>query len=211
MWKMAALALLLAGCAAQGPTKAQSEARDINAAVDASLRQARECTDGIERSPEYERLSDRFTLRQPIPMEILADKRKPTEADIPLLLALHRQLATCRARSLQAWSVASPAFVTGAASTYAEGDLDFAKLVRRDISWGEYAEFSTQRSLRFRERYRDAAQRVNSGLNKEHAREMQERQAASRALNDWAAAQRAAAPVFTSCVYQGTVLSCASY
>lgn len=210
MWRIVVIALLLAGCAEQGLTKAESEARDIGLAIDRARKQTSQCADGIERSPAYEKLSDRITVGKP-PMTMLADKRKPTATDVPLLLEIHSQLAACRAQSIQLWALVHPTFVSGVATTYTEADIDFAKLVRRDISWGDYAQLSLERFGRFQSRYDAAAQRIKAGLDKSHDREMQERQAATRALGAWAQAQRAAFPIYTNCVYAGPILSCTSY
>jgi hypothetical protein len=210
MWKIVALALLVAACASERPTKAEGQASSITKALDSAHSQTAECVTGIERSPDYARLSDRFAFGPPS-MSMLADKRKPVETDIPPLLAIHRQLEVCRGQFLQGVGRAHPGFVTGVAATYAEADIDFAKLVRRDISWGEYAELSLRRATRYDARWQEAVQKVGAGVKAAHASEIEERNAASRALSAWAQAQRASLPVYTSCVYTGPVLSCSSY
>src|SRR5262245_28118592 len=130
------LLLVLAGCdREQGPTPAQKELRDMRLQIDSGGRQADECIGAIQRTPEYGQISDRFTLDSRSPMTILANKNKPGEADVPLLLTIHRQMSACQAQIIQNLNLAHPAFVTGAVQTFQEGDIDYARLTRREISW----------------------------------------------------------------------------
>ncbi|MBU6407977.1 MAG: hypothetical protein KGS44_12745 [Alphaproteobacteria bacterium] len=209
---IAALALLVTGCAApNGPTNAQREARDINLAVDQSRRQSAECADNIERSPDYRALTGRFVLGRP-PMDVLANRNRPTGDDVPLLLAVHKSLAACRADVLQRVSTIHPAFVTAAAETYTEADMDFARLVRREISYGQYAELSLARINRFDSRNRAAAEKIEASLGRAQAQEREDRQRATRVLQEWTNVQRTSLPTFTTCSFTtGNIVTCSSY
>lgn len=206
-----AVLLLAAACdQTRPPTAAERQSRDIGAAMDVVLRQSGQCIEGVRRGPEYQPLSDRYPLGQPT-MEMLTDTRRPTAADKPLLLALHRRLADCRVQNLRAMEAVHPAFVSILATSYTEADGDFAKLVRREISWGQFSQLAGERFERFRARYTQTAAQIKSGLDASHDSEMRERQAAGRALAEWSQAQRAALPITTDCVYVGRMLSCTSY
>lgn len=208
---IAAAVLALSGCVTdQSPTVAQREARDVASTLDEARRQAEDCTRRIESSAEYERLSDRFALRKPA-MAILADKRRPTESDSVTLLTIHKMVAACRSANIHMFGMAHPAYAEGLVVTFAEADIEFARLVRRDISWGQYAELIVQRNVRLDDRFREASQKVRSSLNESHAAEMRDRESAQRAFAAWAAAQRANLPVVTTCNYAGAMITCQSF
>lgn len=204
------LGMLLGGCVTRGPTAAEKQSGDITYSLDEAFRKLRACSDEVDRSPEYQRVSAKFTFGNP-PMTMLTDKSKPTEAEAQALMALHKMNAACRAEHLQALDMTHSAFVSVAVTSFAEADRDYAKLVKREISWGGYAELTVARRERLRARWKEAVNEISANLKDAHAKEIAGRQKAARALAAWTDAQRASLPVFTQCAYVTGGLTCTSF
>lgn len=123
---------------------------------------------------------------------------------------------------LQDFAKVHPAYAAVAAETYAAADQQYARLVRREISWGENAVMSAQRVTAMRVALTRVGQQINAELANAHAYEIQQRQAAAAALSNWAYQQQVLSqnqqavnalsrPRMTNCQYVGTVLNCTSF
>lgn len=207
------LGLVLSACAGTGPTQAQKEGQGITEALSASRRQGEECADRIEQSASYQRVSRHFMLGRPTPA-ILADTSKPTEADVSALMEVHKSLTDCRTQELVNLNKAHSGFVAVTAKTFADADIDFGRLVRREISWGQYGQLTLERSQRHADRWRTVNQAIGSDLRSQHASEVQERLNANRAMAAWASAQRTALPTlptYTQCMYVVAGITCTTF
>lgn len=151
-----------------------------------------------------------------VTMEAMTDGRKPTAQDAANLLVWHRdQLAPCRVRILEALGRVHPSYVAVFGKAYASYDASYAQLIRRTITWGDFAgQYSQQKQTAQVE-----AQQVNSSLRQELVQaaryEQQQRQAAAAALQQWSAQQQILNQQqrvgITNCSYVGMTLSCVSY
>ena len=116
---------------------------------------------------------------------------------------------------LQGAAKVHPAYAAVFAESYAAADQQYAKLVRREISWGDYATFSVQRYAALRSEVAKTDQQVKAQLDNAHRYEIQQRQAAAAAFSQWAYQQQVIAamnrPVSTNCTRIGYTVNCTSY
>jgi len=143
-------------------------------------------------------------------MEMLSETARPSESDVPRLLSVHKQMAHCREKSIELYGQAHAVFVPVLTSDFTQADLDYAKLIRREISWGQYAESTMQRTERLFAGLRDANDQIRLNLQNAHEYELEQRRVAAKAMDDWARKARAAMPVVTTCTWSGSFITCSS-
>ena len=80
---------------------------------------------------------------------LLANATVPTDQEVQYLNSFHHQLGQCRQLVLQAAS-AQPSTVAAYAQLYADIDAAFARLVRREMTWGQYAQAGARSLAAFR-------------------------------------------------------------
>jgi hypothetical protein len=220
-WAFVGMAILLAGCA----TAAQQEATRVKDTIAREKVNIGNCTAQITASETYQALKDKLPPPDGSPpsMALQANTSKPTEQQVALLLDYHRdQLSPCRKVTLQAFANVHPAFVAIVAQSYAESDASYARLVRREISWGGFASDSYARLQATKANVSQMGRQLDGELAQAHQYEVQQRQAALSALSQWAYQQQVVMqnqqminamnrPVMTNCRYVGATLNCTSY
>src|SRR5262245_493291 len=80
---------------------------------------------------------------------LLANSQVPTDQDVQYLISFHHQLGQCRQLVLQAAS-AQPASVAAYAQLYADIDASFGRLVKKEMTWGQYAQAGARSLAAFR-------------------------------------------------------------
>lgn len=216
----AILLLVVAGCA----TQAQRDETRMSEAIKLSRDEVRACLVRAEGSPEYQALHGKLPPSQSdISMERLVDATKPTPEDSQALLAFHSAyIGPCHKLAIESLGRAHPAFATVLARSYAEGDANYARLVQRQETWGEYAQHSKTLRAETRAALQATGRQIDQQLANAHAYEVQQRQAALSALSQWAYQQQVLAqqqqminamnrPVMTNCQYVGPTLNCTSF
>ncbi|HZQ01370.1 MAG TPA: hypothetical protein VFB13_17630 [Reyranella sp.] len=149
-------------------------------------------------------------------MTLQTNQSKPTPTESAVLLKLYdNYVLPCRKIALDGAARVNSAFSVVLACTYAESDVEYARLVRREESWGEFAQGSVRRRADLRQALQAAQSHINRDLGQSHAYEMQQRQAAAKALSDMAYQQQVIAamnrPITTNCTRIGYAINCSSY
>lgn len=216
------LALVVAGCA-QNQTQAQREAaRQITAVYDGD-RAYRQCRQQIAPA-----LSQYEAVRQKLPrggdnsitLDMKADESVPTPAEVVDLVEVYRITAPCNGVLLQAAAEADPEMAAILAPSYAAMDNEYLRLVRRQVSFGQYAQAHERISNQLRSDLARQEADSRARLESAHNAERQQQQAASTAvLAQWDAQQRAiyqqsprpGRPIITNCGYVGQYLNCTTY
>ena len=80
---------------------------------------------------------------------LLANGEVPTDQEVQYLMAFHHQLGECRQLVLQAAS-AQPTTVAAYAQLYADIDAAFGRLVKKEMTWGQYAQVGARSLAAFR-------------------------------------------------------------
>jgi hypothetical protein len=128
--------LAIGGCASKTP----SEAARVHgiAATDAPAIDA--CWRKVLTSPQHQALKARMGDHADSPtaaMKSNPQKATPQEAD--QLLSLQQDyLAPCRKMALESAAKVHPTIVAILADSYARADANTARLIGREITWGEY-------------------------------------------------------------------------
>lgn len=138
-----------------------------------------------------------YGSRDLAPMELLANSSKPTPEEVPMLLELHRDgIAPCRKLGLEIDGQISPALVPPLTSLYSKTDALYAKLVKREITWGEYATGNNEARATHRAEAQQVAANIKAQLDRSHREELHRNAEAWRAASETIAATR---PRTTQC------------
>jgi hypothetical protein len=174
-----AAVLLIGGCA----TAAEREAARVASVAKASAPKSEACWARMEASPEYVALKDKLGGEDDTGLALQMNATKPTPEEAAQALVLHDQyVVPCRKLAAAAAYEANPSIGAAVLETFARQDALYAKLLRGEMTWGEYA---TQRiAVRQDGRAQIAAiqQRIQEQLGQSHAAESAQRAAAMQAL-----------------------------
>jgi len=109
------------------------------------------CIAAAKDSQAYRAIKDKLppTDGSAASAELLANNNVPTNQEVQSLISFHHQLGQCRQLVLQA-AADQPATLTAYAQLYADIDAAFARLVRREMTWGQYAQAGARSLAAFR-------------------------------------------------------------
>ncbi len=175
-------------------TQAEREVARMNRVTDSGLAAISACGARAEEAGPFRQLKPRLppTDGSPPSPALLADTSRPTAAEAALLVELHGEYITpCRRLIVERLGTINPAFATVAASSFAEADTEYVRLVRGEESWGDHAHASQRRRLAFMQAFSAAGEQVNRDLAESHLLELQQRRAA--AVAHWEHQQQAIA------------------
>lgn len=139
----------LAGCA----TPAPPEGDRLEGAAARALSEIKACQAREETLPAYQALKNKLPPLDGSapPAALEANEAKPTADEVPLLVAFHRDgIAPCRKITLDQVARVNPALVPPIVQAHMASRESYDRLVRREISWGEFAKDSYQRTLAIR-------------------------------------------------------------
>jgi hypothetical protein len=128
--------LVLGGCAAKTPTEA-ARVHSI-AATDAPAIDA--CWRKVLTSPQHQALKEKMGDHADSPTSAMrSNPATATPQEAALLQSLRQDyLAPCRRMALAAAAKVHPAIVAILTDSYARSDANTARLIDREITWGEY-------------------------------------------------------------------------
>jgi hypothetical protein len=128
--------LVLGGCAGRTPPEA-ARVHGI-AATDAPAIDA--CWRKVLTSPQHQALQEKMGDHADSPTTAMKNNReKATPQQAALLESLQQDyVAPCRKMALAAAAKVHPAIVTILIDSYARADANTARLIDREITWGEY-------------------------------------------------------------------------
>jgi hypothetical protein len=205
---LAFVLLGLGGCT----TQAETEMTRMQSTYDQGVVEMTACATKLEAMPSYLALKDKLPpnkLAENAPMELLTNTSKPNPEEAVLLLDLHKEgYAPCRRRTVEIMTQVNPALAMPGASYYAKTDALYARLVKREISWGEYASSINQERATYRAEYQQAFAKVSGDLNRSHNEETQRKADAMRGA---AAAINASRPRTTYCTGVAPYITCTTY
>lgn len=211
MMKMMGLVLLglgAAGCS----TQAENEAARMKGAMDTGKGAMEACGAKVKAMPSYLALKDKlppYGSRDLAPMELLTNSSKPNPEEAALLLELHRDgIAPCRKLALEVDAKISPALIPPLTALYTKTDAQYARLVKREISWGEYAAANNEARTTHRAEAQQVAANIKAQLDRSHREELQRNADAWRAASEAIAASR---PRTTQCTGGPLYVTCTTY
>lgn len=168
----------LVGCA----TPEQKEDARLEAAATRAVSEMIACRAREAALPAYQALKDRLPPLDgsaPSP-NLQANKEKPAPQDVPLLVEFHRDgIAPCQKVTLDNITRVNPALAPTVVEAQVASEESYARLVRREIGWGDYAMGSYLRTAALRAELLNIAVRLDEQAALAKIRELQNRQAAT--------------------------------
>jgi hypothetical protein len=149
----------------------------------------------------------------------LADRGFATEDEIPVIITIHNEMASCREQLIETAMPVLPGIIP--IFVYHESDITVVDLMEKKITWGDYNKQKVRLRDDTMEKARLALTQLQRDLEASHNAEILQRQVALAALSDWAVQQQALAqrqqlinslnrPVVTSCSSAGAFVRCVS-
>jgi len=172
----AGLALLLALAACT--TEAEREVARMNRETTVALVEMAQCSSRAEASDAFRQLRAKLppTDGTSPSAALLANRTRPTDSEATLLVELHTNFITpCRKLVIERLSTINPAFAEVTVRNFADADGEYAKLVRGQESWGDYAEAFVRRREAFTRAFSEAGDQINRDLVRSHVLGRQQR------------------------------------
>jgi hypothetical protein len=190
----------LTGCA----TAAQQQAETIKAVIQQAVIDERSCLESVIDKPEYASIISHLPSpeqKSKPTMAQLADDAFPTKNQSKLLILAHDEVTPCKEEALNKLENIWSSLATVAADEMVEGDKLTLKLVKREITWGDYNQQCLELTQDTREKVRPIIQQMKYHLVAQHQNELAQRQLFAQALVQWAQCRQAGVS-FKNCVRQ---------
>ena len=209
----AAAAVLLAVTACTTPVQRQySEFNDrllqTQQNVDACLDAAARKSEWIERLPKA-------MHTQPAPLAKLSDDSLISDSERVALLDHHEAEQPCRAMALAEYGAFAPNHAELYRTFFALSDMTSARLISREITWGEANRQALQHYTAAEADWLDLNQQIAQRVHAMHTAEVLRVQRDIQAVQDWSRHQQilnsAARPTYTNCQMIGSAISCSQF
>ena len=213
-----ALLLIGAGCA----TRVPPEVLRIQGVAATDAPSIDVCWVRVLKSPQHQALRAKMADYSDSPtlaMKINTDKITAGEA--AQLLSLHQEyLAPCRRMAVESAGKVAPAIVAILAESYAATDVNYARFIGREITWGEFVTANQALVTERRGRLLATGETLQKSLKDAAPVDPAARQNANAALSNWARQQQnllakrqgssaVGEPQVTNCQYDDAALRCA--
>jgi hypothetical protein len=212
--------ILAAGCFGTG---AQVESGRLQGVAQATRESSAACIRAIAENPTFAPIAAKTNLTSdPFPLKMLADTTYPTKREIELLYQLHAASQECRKIHLDGASKYHPLMVTVFVNEFSESDKVWTQAVSGKLSWGKFNQAREDLRTQGAAKLTQANAEIISQLQNQHQFELEQRQRAAAALQQWSYQQQALAnqqqainsmnqPRTVNCNYVGSVLQCNSF
>lgn len=221
MLAVAALAIGLAGC----ETAAENEGARLSSVLTKATQDFQACLRRAQALPANQTLASRVDVVTPAApgMAQRMDERRLAAEDVANVLVVYQQgVEPCRKQVLMAVGTADPSLAAISAQTYTAADENLTRLLRREITIGQYSEAKDRIYRDNAVRWQQATSAIRSNLARSHEAEIAQRQRAAVALQQWTYQQQVLMqqqqvinamnqPRYTNCQYVGAVLNCATF
>ena len=212
----------VAGCAS-GCTGAQIEATRISNGFKQTNDQILPCLAQVYSKPEYANLETKLYIGTEFqfPLHYLTDPSKPNKSEIADLYNLWDELQPCRKIALEGASTVHALLFGAVVNYYSELDRLWIDAVKGNLTWGNFNESRQSAVRQFSDKLIQADTQIKSQLQSQHQFELEQRQRAAVAMQQWiyqqqqiAAERQAIAaanrPRIINCNYYGSTATCNS-
>jgi hypothetical protein len=210
---------LVSGCA----TGAQQELARQNSIVEELKTNLGACSQKISNNPAYASLAKKMPLGgEEYSLEMLSDNTKPSKEMIAQLYALHSDIQPCRQITLDAAARSSPLRVVVYVEQYSASDKLWAEAVSGKLSWARFNQGRKDLAAAAQTKMAQVDSQIAGGLQTQHTVELEQRQRAAAAFQQWSYQQQALQqqqqainaanrPRTIDCNYVGNTAQCNSY
>jgi hypothetical protein len=217
---LCATVAFLLGCS----TGAQREAARMQAVTAETVASGRACIQNVADKPEYAPIKSKTVLSPDpqFPLQMLNDKTSPNKQEISLLYRVYGDFQDCRKIVLDGVSRAHPLMLLTVVEGYADSDKLWAQATGGGLTWGQFNEGRKNTATQTQEKLIQANMQIGSQLQNQHQSEMEQRQRAAAAFQQWAAQQQQIAlqqqaidaanrSRTINCTYSGNTAQCNSF
>lgn len=214
---ISAVCLTVLGCI----TDAQKESTRIHRAVAEPITLGLDCVQRIAENPEYEGIKSKLYFgadNQPSP-EMLADKSHPTKEQIKLLYKIRDDVQRCRKILLEGPAKTHPVALLTLVNSFAESDKLWVEAAGGKLAWGTFnqrrKEITTQTEANLTQAETQIGSEVQSRNENQSQLDLEQRQRATAALEQWAHQQQILAnqqqAIFAESQPRITIIKCSYY
>ena len=183
-----AIALSLAACS----TGAQREAARMQTVATEASSSGQECLQSIADNPEYAPIKAK-TLLAPntqYSLQMLNDQTSPTKPEISLLYRVYGNIQECRKILLDGASKTHPLILLTYVESFSDSDKIWAQATAGRLTWGQFNEARKNVMTQAQEKTIQANAQIGSQLQNQHQGELEQRQRAAAAFQQWAYQQQ---------------------
>ncbi len=175
----------------------------------------------VAENPEYNGIKTKLYFgadNQP-PIEMLTDKSHPTKEQIKLLYRVRNDIQRCRKILLEGPAKTNPFILLAFVNSFAESDKLWVEATGEKLAWGMFnqrrKDISTQTQVGLAQADMQIASQVRSQNESQSALDMEQRQRAAAAIEQWAHQQQMLAnqeqAIFAESQPHTTTISCNYY
>jgi hypothetical protein len=177
-WSVAAVAVLLAGCATAAQRQYQAMASNNRSAV----QDLQACTIAVYDSPEFAPLRRHFPYKaSDATLEQLSNNSLATDDEIKLILEVHPKLQSCRKQALDHISQSTPTLAPIMLVAMTKSEDSLIDLIQKKQSWGAHVRRVRDSVIAGTAELQAEGRRITSELQQSHEAELAQRQAAAQA------------------------------
>jgi hypothetical protein len=175
---VAAVAVLLAGCATAAQRQYQAMVSNDRSAV----QDLQACAETVYNSPEYAPLRRHVPFRvTDITLEQLSDNSFATDDEVQLILETHPKMQSCRKQALDRISQSTPTLVPIMLVVLTKSEDSLIDLIQKKQSWGAHVRRARDAIIAGTAELQAEGRRITSELQQSHEAELAQRQAAAQA------------------------------
>ena len=217
--QLAPFIAMLLGCS----TGAQIESKRIQTTAGDALNAAMACRQRVASQPEYAHLKTKLYLGGDgnYPLEFTTNTARPTKQESGSLYKYHADAQPCAKNAVEGLARAHPLLMLTLVENLSARDKLYAEAVKGGLTWGQFNQGLKDLGTQLQLNGNRAEIQIAAQLQNQHAFEVQQRQHAAAAFQQWnhqqqvLANQRQAidamnAPRTTNCQYIGNTAQCQS-
>ena len=173
------------------------------------------CLDAAGRKSQWvERLPKAIHTPSP-PLTKLSDESLISDSERVALLDHHEAVQPCRAMALTEYGSFAPNHAELYRTFFALNDMTSARLVSREITWGEANRQILQHNTAVEADWLDLNQQIAQRVHATHNAQVRMVQRDIQAVQDWSRHQQilnsVARPTYTNCQMIGSAISCSQF
>jgi hypothetical protein len=119
------------------------------------------------------------------PLQMLNDKTSPTKQEIALLYDIYGEMQDCRKIALDGVAKMHSLYLLTLVEAYSASDKLWADVTAGRLTWGAFNEARRNNVTHFQAKLIQADTQVSSQLQNQHQVEVQQRQRAAEAFQQW--------------------------
>lgn len=176
------LCINFTGC---GATHAEIQSQALKESLSKTMKVAKACMAAVYNKDENELLRPHTPLNFDIKfasIQQLTDKSYMSEDQKSALYVVHPMMQECRMTALNDLTASVPTMVPIAEEQMAYSEENLIRLVKKQITWGQYTKNAKDWAALYSKKFRAEADKINSQLEQSKEAELAQRQAAITAI-----------------------------